>query len=210
MKNKADKRSWGRIFLTVLAATVLPFTVAVFGPFEIFVNNKAEFPFAMGDFMPFAILMAALVGVIIGAVLAFLRGRAFRVGLAVVAWLAVMVFLQGSFLNFGMDSLMSDGLAEGPALWLSLINLVIWLGVGAAAVLAALRVKDTQLFTSLAAIAIGTVMGVQLINMGVAGIPYWISDTGGFGFEWCRFRRFHSRGGRLQEHQCHSHRRGDV
>lgn len=178
MKNKTDKRSWGRLFLTVLAAAVLPFTVAVFGPFEIFVNNKAEFPFAVGDFMPFAILMAVLAGVIIGAVLAFLRGRAFRVGLAVVAWLAVMVFLQGSFLNFGMDSLMSDGLAEGPALWLSLVNLVIWLGVGAAVIFAALRVKDTQLFTSLAAIAIGTVMGVQLINMGVAGLTSALNGAG--------------------------------
>lgn len=165
-----SKLSLRQALLSVLAAAVLPFTVAVFGPYEIFVNNQSEFSFTLGDFWGLAILFALLAFVLIAAVLLMLRGKAFLIGFSLATWLSVMAFLQGNFLNFGMDSLMSDGLESSPAAGLVIVNLAIWLLVGAGIVFAALKVKDKQLFTTLAAIALVTVIGVQLINLGVSAI----------------------------------------
>ncbi len=170
MSAKRDKLTRRQVILSLLSASVLPFTVTVFGPYEIFVNNKSEFSFAAGDFMWFSVLLGLIAFAAIGGLLMSLRGKAFMVGFSVVSWLSLMAFLQGNFLNFGMDSLASDGLESAPETWLAVINLVIWLVLGAAIVFAALKIKDTSLFTSLASIVLVMVIGVQVINMGVGAI----------------------------------------
>ena len=170
MRAKGNKLSVRQALLSILAAAVLPFTVAFFGPYEIFVNNKSEFSFALWDFLGLAILFGLLAFAVIAVILLVLRGKAFLIGFSLVTWLSVMAFLQGNFLNFGMDSLMSDGLESKPSVWFVILNLAIWLLVGAGIVFAALKVKDKQLFLSLATIALVMVMGVQIINLGVSAI----------------------------------------
>lgn len=159
-----------KILLSVLAAVTLPLTVAVFGPYEIFVNNQSEFSFALWDFLPLSLLFALLAALMIGAALVFLRGRVFLVGLSVVLWLSLMAFLQGTFLNFGMTTLAADGLEADPVLWLVVVDLLIWLAAGVGLVFAALRMKDRQLFVSLAVIAFVAVIGIQLLNLGISAL----------------------------------------
>lgn len=165
-----DRISRRQVLLSILAAAVLPLTVAVFGPYEIYVNNQNEFSFALSDFLWLAVLFGLAAFAVLGTILLSLRGKAFLVGFSLVTWLSVMTFLQGMFLNFGMDSLMSDGLEGEPSVGLAVLNLAIWLAVGAAIVFAALKVKDKPLFFSLATIALVMVIGVQLINVGVSAL----------------------------------------
>ncbi len=170
MAKTKERLTKKHIALSLLAAAVLPLVVAFFGPFEIYLNNRNEFSFAPGDFLWTALLLALVAFAVLAAALFQLRGRAFLVGLSLICWLTLMAFLQGNFLNFGMDSLAEDGLGGGISPWLAVLDAAIWLAVGAALVTAALKIKDTGLFTGLAAIAIVMVLGVQLLNLGLAAL----------------------------------------
>lgn len=159
--------SVGKILLSLLAASAFPLTVSVFGPYEIFSNNRAEFSFAMADFMPYLLVGAILFALLVGAVLVSLRGRAYLVGLSVVLFFSLMPFLQGMFLNFGITTLASDGLEQAPSVFLGVINLLIWIGVLTGLLFASVKIKDQSLFTSLCAIAFSMIIGVQALNMGI-------------------------------------------
>ena len=165
-----NKVSLGKVLASALASAVLPLMIAVLGPYEIFVNNKEEFLFVAGDFLPLSLLIFAAAFLLFFAVLLLLRGKAFLVALSLLTWLSVMSFLQGSFLNFGLDSLTSDGLDVAPPLWLLVLNAAIWLAVGVGIVTAALKMKDKQLFRTLSVIALATVIGVQGINLATSAL----------------------------------------
>lgn len=167
---KRKRPAAGRIGLSALAALTLPLTVAVLGPCEIFLNNRSEFSFAMGDFLPLALLVAFLVAAPICAALIFAGERGFFVGMSLTLWLTLSAFLQGSFLNLGASALAADGLEEGPALWFLILDLFIWIALGAGLVFAALRVRDRSLFASLAVIAFVAVLFIQLMNLGLVAI----------------------------------------
>ncbi len=170
MSMEKNKVSLGKVLASALASAVLPLMIAVLGPYEIFVNNKEEFLFVAGDFLPLSLLIFAAAFLLFFAVLLLLRGKAFLVALSLLTWLSVMSFLQGSFLNFGLDSLTSDGLDVAPPLWLLVLNAAIWLAVGVGIVTAALKMKDKQLFRTLSVIALATVIGVQGINLATSAL----------------------------------------
>lgn len=152
-----------KTILSVLAALVLPFTVAVCGVAEIYLGNSAEFQFVLADFWPYSILLALVAFAILSALMFFLRGKAYTVVLYLIVWLSVMAYLQSNFLGFGYSGLLSDG-EEGFSIILVLINLFIWFAVGIGCVLSAILVKDRQMLGSLAMIAIITVISVQALN----------------------------------------------
>lgn len=169
-KSKKEPITVKKLFFSVLAACAFPLTFFVFGPYEIFNGNRAEFSFSASDFVPLLLLGALVVFLLLGVALALLRGRAFYVGLAVILWLSLMTYLQGTFLNFGATALSSDGLEEAPAVLWQIVNLLIWLGSGVGLVWAVLRMKDKRLFTDLAAIAFAMIIGVQVLNLGLAAL----------------------------------------
>lgn len=162
------KRTTVKLMFAAAVASVLPLIVTVMGPLEIFLNNKQEFLFRVGDFLPVTFLLGLILFAVLFALLAVLRKKAFLVALAVIAWLSLMTFLQATFLNFGLDTLAADGLEGETSVWWSVLNLVIWLAVGAGAVFAALKVKDEKLVASVAAVALATALGVSLLNLGMA------------------------------------------
>lgn len=167
---RKNRPTAGRIGLSALAALTLPLTVAVLSPCEIFLNNRSEFSFAMGDFLPLALLLAFLVAVPLCAALIFAGERGFFVGLSLMLWLSVSAFLQGSFLNLGASALAADGLEASPALWFVILDLLIWAALGVGLVFAALRVRDRSLFASLAVIAFVAVLFIQLMNLGLSAL----------------------------------------
>ena len=130
-----------------------------------------------GDFLPISLLLFAAAFLLIATVLLCLRGKAFLVALSLITWLTLMTFLQGSFLNFGLDSLSADGLEAAPPVWLSVLNVIIWLIVGVGIVFAALKVKDKPLFLSLVTIALIASVGVQGLGLGVSAMVGGGSET---------------------------------
>lgn len=171
------KRSVGfplrqRLLPVILTALGIALTVFFFGPMDIYANNMAEFPFHVLDFIAWNLLWSAIVAGILVAILLPLRGRVFDVAYAVVLGLGFMLFLQGNYLNFGINSLAGDGLGSGPDQVQLIINTVVWVIVVAALVIAMLLLKpDVKEYVRLAGIiAMVTVLGVQLVTFTITAL----------------------------------------
>lgn len=157
-----------RLWLSLLAAAAFPFTVAVFGAGEIYLNNSDEFLFVLSDFW----FVSAVLGLVVFATLAvllwFLRGKVFHVVLSLVIWLSLMTYIQGNFLNFGLTSLRADELAEGAGIGLVVIDLLIWIAGGVGMLCLSFLAKDKQTLGLLATVALVMVFAVQTINFSIA------------------------------------------
>ncbi len=157
-----------KVWLSVLAAAALPFVIAVCGVGEIYLNNNDEFLFVLSDFWFVSVAIGVVVFAALTVLLWLLRGKVFHVGLSLLVWLAVMSYVQGSFLNFGLSSLGADELAEGAGLGLVILDLLIWILTGVGCVCAALFVRDKQTLGMLATVALVMVMVVQAVNFSIA------------------------------------------
>ncbi len=157
-----------RIWLSLLAAAAFPFTVAIFGAGEIYLNNSDEFLFVLSDFWFVSAAIGLAVFAALAVILWLLHGRIFHVALSLVVWLSLMTYIQGNFLNFGLTSLRADELVEGAGIGWIVIDLLIWLVSGAGIVCTSLLVKDKQTLGLLATVALVMIFAVQTINFGVA------------------------------------------
>lgn len=100
MPNK--KKKW----LSLTASIVFfVFTLAVYAPFELYLNNIAEFWFSLSQFWWLPLIAAILLGGLLFLIGAFLRGSAFRVYLGIVFGLGLAVYLQSNFLNLNLGVL---------------------------------------------------------------------------------------------------------
>ncbi len=147
-----------RLIMTLPLALAIPLMIIVTAVIELFAGNINEFGFAFEDFIKPMIITALGLFLIITAILLPLRKKAFDIAHAVVLWLGAMLFLQGNFLNIGLDSLAADGVGNtegGSGVIWQIINTVLWLasGVGiiyvaAKGVLKRKTVKTVSLMTS--------------------------------------------------------------
>jgi hypothetical protein len=64
-----------KVWLSLLAASVFPFTVAVFGTGEIYLNNSEEFLFVLSDFWFVSIAIGLALFAVLAVILWFLHGR---------------------------------------------------------------------------------------------------------------------------------------
>ena len=175
VKKKKKKKYKGftfkqRLVPTILLSLVAPLTVFVFGPLEVYYNNVDEFSFALSDFISWSLLFCGVSAAVICGALLPLRKRVFDVAYAVVAWLSVMLFVQGSYLNFGLTSLEGDGLGSAPTpAWVKILNVAIWLAVGAALILGVILVKrkHREILRLGFCILMITVIGMQALTCGV-------------------------------------------
>lgn len=161
-----------RLIPVLLLAFGISFTLCFFGPLDIYANNMAEFPFHILEFFAWNLLWSAVIAGLLIAILLPLRGRVFEIAYAIVLWLGLMLFFQGNYLNFGINSLAGDGLGTGLDVTRVIINCVIWLVVGAALVVAMILLKpERRDYLRLAGIiAMVTVIGVQLITFAITAI----------------------------------------
>lgn len=139
MNGKADNRIKGKIAPALLSALAVALTVFVFGPFELYANNMSEFLFALGDFFGLFLLIALGVAILIFSALIFLPRRIFDVACATVSAVALMLYVQGTFLTLGLTSVEGDGVGAGAmATSKIVVNAIIWLLVIGGGVAAAL------------------------------------------------------------------------
>ena len=119
-----------RVLPTILLSVTLPLVLCVLIPLEIYGNNLDEFMFSLSGFLPMCFLFALLLSAVIFAGLFFLPQKSYRVACTVVATLALMAFLQGTYLNAGMSSLAGDNLGDKTiSVFSKVLNLVIWIVV---------------------------------------------------------------------------------
>ncbi len=146
-KKRKGYKLKSRILMTLPLAAAIPFMVIISGTIELYAGNIDQFVFSVSDFLPHVLLLAGIVFAVICAVLIPLRKKAFDVVYSVFASIGIMLFLQGNFLNFGMDSLAEDGVGaggEGNMLIPIIINTLIWLAVAAVIIFFFARLKKNR------------------------------------------------------------------
>ena len=139
LKNKAG-RPWGRrMAAAAVPAFLLMFTVVFFGPLDITNANQHYLTFTAADlFWPLLGLMLAGT-LLLSALAALLRGRAFDVVLGLLLALAVMLWLQGLLPGRDLGTLDGSGFRWQDEPLSAVLNLVIWVVAAALGIIAALR-----------------------------------------------------------------------
>ena len=162
-----------RLLPVILVSLAISLTLFVFGPFEIYGSNTAQFGFSLTDFIGWSLLYALAAAAVILAILLPLRGRAFDVAFALFFWIALMLMVQGNYLNIGISSLTGDGVgSDGFASSKVILNTAIWVIVGAGCVAAVLLISANHrdLIRTVGTIAMITVIGMQAIAFGVTSM----------------------------------------
>ncbi len=170
-----------RLWPVILLALAAGFTTSFFGPAEIFSNNSDEFRFALSSFIGWSSLYALGISAIFAAILLPLRGRAFDIAYALLFWLTLMLFLQGNYLNFGINSLAGDGMGEdGMGVWNIVVNSTIWILAAAGIFFAVFRLRGEkrEWIPTVGIIAMITVIGMQLIPFAVNSLATDLWERG--------------------------------
>ena len=129
-KTSLKQRTIKRILPTLIVAFTIPFVVCLCIPFEFFANNIDEFFFSFSAFFPIGTLFALLFTAVFFFGLVFLPEKAYRITCAVIISLAFMFFLQGNYLNLGLNSLAGDNLGVASiTLGQKILNVFIWIVV---------------------------------------------------------------------------------
>ena len=137
MNTKKDNKISAKIAPALLSALAVALTVFVFGPFELYANNMEEFSFGLWDFYGAFLWIAAAVVAVIFAALIFLPRRVFDVACTAVSSIALMLYVQGTFLTLGMKSIEGDGVGDGALAEGKIIfNAIIWIIIIGAALAA--------------------------------------------------------------------------
>ena len=169
-----------RLLPSALLSLAIPLTVCVFGPFDIYYGNMGEFRFSLVDFLPLGAIAAILFAALIFGILLFVRGKAYHIMSGFIFGSSIMLFLQRSFLNMGVDALVGDGVGtHGVDVFPLILNTAIWiLGVGGAiAASLLLSKKQGEIVETVTVIAMITLIGMQGVSMAIysATTDVWVS-----------------------------------
>ncbi|MBE6553303.1 MAG: LTA synthase family protein [Ruminococcaceae bacterium] len=162
-----------KIPLTLLLSLTLPLTVCFFGPFETYCGNIGEFLFSLGDFFPLCIAFALAVSAVLFVILMLLDGVAYDITAAILVWLSVMAFAQRYYLNLGVNALVGDGVGvteAGPMA--TVLNLVLWLVVGALVIAAAVLLKKKNIAPFFVSCAVVLIVVLATQTVGFAALSF--------------------------------------
>ncbi len=175
-RGNESKRTFAQKLLpALLLSLAAPFTVCIFGPFDIYSGNLQEFLFSLGDFLPYTLPFALIASAVIFLALIFWRGIAFDIGCATVTWLSLMLFVQRTYLNplLGASFLEGDGNnTVSFSIGVIAVNTAIWLFSGAIIIVGAilLRKKSGEIVSTVVIIAMIALIGMQAVTFGVTCI----------------------------------------
>lgn len=177
-KQKRKKRIKRKLLPSILAGFSLPITLFLYGPFDLFAQNRAEFAFALSDFILPCILLTLVCGAVLSIIPLFLRKKAYSLYTALLFWASVMLYVQGNYLNFGLASIAGDGVGDAIKTSTVVINTVIWAVTLAAVVFAVLKFKQVRLKLK-TVVAFG--MALVLVMEGVGTVAVSVSKDNVFG-----------------------------
>ncbi len=159
-----------RISLSLLAAFALSYTVLFHGAYEIFISNRQELGFYLGDFFLPLLLIVLLATMVIAAATAFIRGRAYTVAFAILLYLTFMSYLQGNFLNFGVNSLVSDDVGTAMKTWQVILDLFLWVAIGVAFLLVVKHPKTREWVKTGGVFVLSLLLAMQIGSALITGI----------------------------------------
>lgn len=154
-----------RILITILTSVLFPLMVCVAVPFEIYSANLNEFKFSLSSFMPFCLLIAFFLTVIIFFALLFLPDLAYRIASGFIISLSLMFFVQGTYLNGKLTSLSGDNIAMAIASPTTLVvNLLVWMFVISLGIVLAIFSGRKKIISTIGVVVAMVVYSTQLIS----------------------------------------------
>ena len=168
-KASQEKRTYTfkqKLLPSILLSLAIPLTVCVFGPFDIYLGNMAEFRYSLTDFLPLCAVGAIFFAGLFFGFLMLLRGKAYEIACAVFLSSSLLMVAQRAFMNMGVTALV-DGGSSGVSIPLLIINALIWVLVIGGAITATLlvRKKHGDIIETVTIIAMITVIGMQAMSM---------------------------------------------
>lgn len=154
-----------RLVPSILLSLAIPFTIFFFGPFEAICKNSDMLDFTFMDLIGPSFLISIAVSAALFLIVWNLSGRVFDIVYTVLFGIGFMLYLQGNYLNLGLNAVEGDGVGvssySGTA---STINLIIWIVVLVGALVSVILIRKQREFVRLAMIvAMVAVVGVQVM-----------------------------------------------
>ncbi len=148
-----------------MVAVLLPLTLLVSVPFEVYAANYQQYVFALGDFLPVCIGFFFLITFALFAILFFLPKRAFRVVSAILILVPFLCFVQGNYLNGHLNSLGGDYLeGEGISMLTASLNAALWVVVLAAGIVLACLNDKKQIISLWGGVLALIVLSTQVVS----------------------------------------------
>lgn len=150
---------------SILVSIILPFIIFISIPLEIYKNNMYEFNFALSDFYPLCLLFGVLAMLTIFVVINLIPGKARKIIIYIIFSVEVLFFVQGTYLNGGLNSLKGDNIAGNKlSILSSVINLVVWLLIIACFVVLACLKDKKGLIRTISLILMVVVLSTQVVS----------------------------------------------
>lgn len=173
------RQSARRLPAALACSAVLPFTLFLFVPMDMYAANKTEFLFTFGDIGGWLLFLSVAATMASALLLALLPRRISAVLCAILLWLGGMSVMQGMFLNIGMKSLLGDGGGSDTPLWLYILDTALWVITGVAAVLAALFAERMTWVRTVAGVLVLVLLGMQTVgSVSILGTVFSDEDNG--------------------------------
>ena len=162
-----DERK-SRIFFSALIAIGVPLLVFIAVPFEIWYNNIEELNYYFSDVFGFLFVMFLVSAIAIFSALFFVPEMVYKVlrGLAIGGGL--MIFLQASYLNVGVNGLAGDDgipVIAKVGMPMAIVNALVWVVVITGCTVASILVKKVEI-TKMVSVVLALIICVtQVMNI---------------------------------------------
>ncbi len=140
------------------------FTFFFFGPMDLYVGNRTEFLFTFSDFAGFLALYALGAFLFFGALILFVPEKIYPYVFGVVFWLIVMGYVQGTFLNIGIGSLLSDDVGSPLNPAFVVLDTALWIIALAGCMIGAFFMKKHDMIKTAALVILFIICGMQLVG----------------------------------------------
>lgn len=151
-----------------LMSVALSMAVFISYPVDIFCRNLDEFRFALSDFLPFCILFCAVSAILIFAVMFIMPKPVYRVLFPILTGVALMFFIQGTYLNGGILYLTGDDMGNTVGRSEIMINLVIWIAVIIELTIIPCFFKNSSVAKTLFVVLCVILLGNQIVTAATA------------------------------------------
>lgn len=166
-----------KLLPSLLCGFAFSFTFFFFGIVEMYVGNKEEFDFQISHIMLYLVLFAILAFVIVFSILFLLNGLAHRIAFAIFLSITVMGYIQGTFLNAGINTLSNDNVGTQLETWVIVVNTIIWVIGLALIIVGVLNMKKLTWVKTVSIVLLVLVIGMQLAGCAQIAIQTTTSSS---------------------------------
>lgn len=158
----------------LVSAALFLMTLCIFGPLELYITNRSELWFSVGDALKISGILTLVTAIILGGISALLKGKARDLFAAVIFAFSLCAYIQGNYLNISYGVLDGREIEWNSYLGYAIGDTLFW--VAAFSALLVLRKKNAQVFKSVQKYGSIFIILIQLLSLSFLAI----TDSGLF------------------------------